>query len=205
MASIYLLNKPFHVLSQFKDNENRATLANYIKTPNIYPAGRLDYDSEGLILLTGDGKLQARIADPKFKLEKSYWVQVEGVISDSALSQLQAGVSLKDGITKPAKARRIAPPEIWPRTPPIRERKEQATSWLELSITEGKNRQVRRMTAEVGFPTLRLIRHRIGHWQLDNLAPGEYRQETIHLPTPKNGTTKRRAGNRKTPARKPRT
>lgn len=185
MATIYLFNKPFQVLSQFKDKENRATLADYIKEANIYPAGRLDYDSEGLMLLTGDGKLQARIADPKFKLEKSYWVQVEGEITQTALDQLAQGVTLNDGPTKPAKARIIAEPEIWPRNPPIRSRKNQNTSWIELSITEGRNRQVRRMTAEVGFPTLRLIRHRIGHWSIDSLAPGDYRSDTIHLPTPK--------------------
>lgn len=181
MASIYLLNKPFQVLSQFQDKEGRKTLSDYVSIPEIYPAGRLDYDSEGLLLLTGDGKLQARIAEPKFKLEKSYWVQVEGDITEEAVKQLQKGVVLKDGPTKPAKAKKIAPPKIWPRTPPIRERKDTPTSWLELTISEGKNRQVRRMTAHVGFPTLRLIRHRIGHWQLGDLMPGEYRKDVVHL------------------------
>lgn len=182
MSLVYLFNKPFRVLSQFTDNEQRDTLANFIDINNIYPAGRLDYDSEGLLLLTNDGKLQARIAEPKFKLEKSYWVQLEGDINDEALDRLQQGVQLKDGKTKPAKAKRINPPDVWPRNPPIRERKNQQTSWIELSITEGRNRQVRRMTAEVGFPTLRLIRFRIGQWNLDSLKPGEYRKETIHLP-----------------------
>lgn len=188
MSSIYLLNKPFQVLSQFTDDQGRSTLSDYISISKIYPAGRLDYDSEGLLLLTGDGKVQARIADPKFKLEKSYWVQVEGLITDSALDRLTQGVILKDGMTKPAKARRISPPNIWERIPPIRKRKDQSTSWIELCIKEGKNRQVRRMTAEVGYPTLRLIRHRIGHWQLDQLKPGEFREETIHLPQSKPST-----------------
>lgn len=182
MSTLYLLNKPFQVLSQFTDSEGRDTLANFIKTPKIYPAGRLDYDSEGLLILTGDGAAQARISDPKHKLPKTYWAQVEGSISDEAIKKLQQGVFLKDGKTKPAKAKRIKQPNIWPRTPPIRERANAPTSWLELSITEGKNRQVRRMTAEVGFPTLRLIRYSIGQWTLDNIAPGEHKTTEIHLP-----------------------
>ena len=190
MATIYLLNKPFQVLSQFTDSEQRSTLADFIDTPNIYPAGRLDYDSEGLIILTSDGAMQARIAEPKHKLSKTYWAQVEGIITPEALNQLQAGVTLKDGITRPAKASAIPPPNIWPRTPPIRERATQTTSWVELSITEGRNRQVRRMTAAVGFPTLRLIRTSIGPWSLDSLAPGEHKTLNVHLPAPKKLTKK---------------
>jgi len=182
MSTLYLLNKPFQVLSQFTDSEQRSTLADFIHTPSIYPAGRLDYDSEGLIILTGDGSMQARIADPKHKLSKTYWVQVEGEISSDAIQRLQTGVTLKDGLTRPAKANKIAEPEIWPRNPPIRHRANSITSWLELSISEGKNRQVRRMTAEVGFPTLRLIRASIGPWSLNGLQPGEHRTIDIHLP-----------------------
>jgi len=182
MPTLYLLNKPFQVLSQFTDTEGRNTLADFIKTPKIYPAGRLDYDSEGLIILTGDGAMQARIADPKHKLSKTYWVQVEGCITSKAIKQLQQGVQLKDGITKPAKAQKIDEPNIWPRNPPIRKRANAETSWIELSISEGRNRQVRRMTAEVGFPTLRLVRYRIGQWSLEGLAPGEHKTINIHLP-----------------------
>jgi 23S rRNA pseudouridine2457 synthase len=184
MSTLYLLNKPFQVLSQFTDSEDRSTLADYIKTPKIYPAGRLDYDSEGLLILTGDGAVQARISDPKHKLPKTYWVQVEGSITNEAIKQLQQGVVLKDGKTKPAKAKKIHEPKIWPRNPPIRERANAQTSWLELSITEGRNRQVRRMTAEVGFPTLRLVRYSIGQWSLDGLAPGEHKTAEINLPNP---------------------
>lgn len=182
MSTIYLLNKPFQVLSQFTDSEDRCTLANFIKTPKIYPAGRLDYDSEGLLILTGDGAVQARISDPKHKLPKTYWVQVEGIVTDLAIKQLQQGVTLKDGKTKPAKAKIINEPKIWERTPPIRKRANVHTSWIELSITEGKNRQVRRMTAEVGHPTLRLIRYSVGQWTLDDIAPGEHKTAEIHLP-----------------------
>ena len=181
MAIIYLLNKPFNVLSTFTDNEGRATLSEYIKKPNIYAAGRLDYDSEGLLILTDEGQLQHQLANPKFKLAKTYWVQVEGEISDEALDQLRTGVTLKDGATRPAQAKRIDSPEIWDRVPPIRERKSIPTSWIELKISEGRNRQVRRMTAAVGYPTLRLIRAAIGNWSLDNLQPGEWRTETVHL------------------------
>ncbi|MFT7372377.1 MAG: 23S rRNA pseudouridine2457 synthase [Oleiphilaceae bacterium] len=189
MSTLYLLNKPFQVLSQFTDSEGRNTLANFIKTPKIYPAGRLDYDSEGLLILTGDGAVQARISDPKHKLPKTYWVQVEGIITDTAVKQLQQGVRLKDGKTKPAKAKKIDKPDVWTRSPPIRERSKAPTSWLELSITEGRNRQVRRMTAEVGFPTLRLIRYSIGQWTLDGLSPGEHKTADIHLPKPSPSTT----------------
>lgn len=183
MSDIYLLNKPFNVLSTFTDPEGRATLAELISVPDIYAAGRLDYDSEGLLLLTSDGELQHRLANPKFKLEKSYWVQLEGEISEEALQHLRIGVELKDGKTRPAYAERLLSPELWQRTPPIRERKHQPTSWIELRITEGKNRQVRRMTAAVGFPTLRLVRVAIGPWRVDGLQPGQWRKEQVNLPT----------------------
>ncbi len=189
MAELLIFNKPFNVLSQFTDKEGRATLADFIPHKNFYPAGRLDFDSEGLMILVNDGELQARIADPRHKLPKTYWVQVEGEINEEALLRLQNGVALKDGPTKPAKARRISEPVIWEREPPVRERKSIPTSWLELIITEGRNRQVRRMTAAVGFPTLRLIRVAIGPWKLDNLAQGEIRFETVHLPGPKKNTS----------------
>ncbi len=183
MSNLLLLNKPFQVLSQFTDQDNRQTLKDYITDqPGFYVAGRLDYDSEGLLLLTNDGQLQHRITQPQFKMPKTYWVQVEGIIDNQALSQLQQGVELKDGKTKPAKASIIPEPNLWPRTPPIRERKNQPTSWFSLTLTEGKNRQVRRMTAHVGFPTLRLIRAQIGHLALGDLQPGEYRQTSLHLP-----------------------
>ena len=182
MSAIYLLNKPFQVLSQFTDKEQRQTLSNFISIPNIYPAGRLDYDSEGLIILTGDGNIQARIAEPKNKLSKTYWVQLEGRINSAAIEKLQKGILLSDGETLPAKARIIEEPKIWPRNPPIRHRDKDITSWIELSITEGRNRQVRRMTAHLGFPTLRLIRYGIGPWSIEGLAPGEHKIIDIHLP-----------------------
>jgi 23S rRNA pseudouridine2457 synthase len=172
---ILLFNKPFDVLCQFTDQQDRSTLADFIKQKNVYAAGRLDRDSEGLVLLTDDGALQHQITDPKNKMEKSYWVQIEGEITDDAIRQLQKGVQLKDGLTRPAKAKKITEPEIlWPRNPPIRERKNIPTSWVELSISEGRNRQVRRMTAATGFPTLRLIRHRIADWTIDNIDSGSY-------------------------------
>ena len=176
---IVLFNKPFNVLSQFTDRStaagSRQTLSDYIDIPDIYPAGRLDRDSEGLLILTDDGRLQAKISDPKHKLEKTYWVQVEGAPNDSDLMPLRQGVMLKDGACRPAKARCIAAPdELWPRTPPVRYRKTVADSWLEISIREGRNRQVRRMTAAIGFPTLRLIRAQVGLWSLDDLASGTY-------------------------------
>ena len=182
MSEIYLLNKPFNVLSSFTDPEGRDTLATCIKAPGVYAAGRLDYDSEGLLLLTADGALIQRIADPRFKLEKRYWAQLEGDIDEQALEQLRRGVTLKDGRTRPAFAQRLAEPQVWERNPPIRERKNQPTSWIELGISEGKNRQVRRMTAAVGFPTLRLIRVSIGPWHIDDLKPGQWRKEQINLP-----------------------
>ena len=176
---IILLNKPFNVLCQFTDSEGRANLSDYLEIPQVYAAGRLDFDSEGLVLLTNSGPLQHRIADPRAKLPKTYWVQVEGVPTPEAIRQLSAGVALRDGITKPARVALMEAPEIWPRTPPIRERRLIPTSWMCLTITEGKNRQVRRMTAAVGLPTLRLVRHAIGPWLLDGLAPGEWREATI--------------------------
>jgi 23S rRNA pseudouridine2457 synthase len=182
MAKIILLNKPFQVLSQFTDSEGRATLADYLSAPGFRVAGRLDYDSEGLLLLTDDGRLQQQIANPRHKQVKTYLVQVEGNITDQALGQLSNGLQLKDGPTLPARAKRVAPPQLWPRVPPVRERKSVADSWLELSIREGRNRQVRRMTAAVGFPTLRLVRVAIGQWRLENLLPGEYREATVNLP-----------------------
>ncbi len=185
MATLILLNKPFQVLCQFTDDQGRETLANYVTTPEVYPAGRLDYDSEGLVLLTGNGPLQHRIAAPSNKMPKTYWVQVEGEIHQAALDQLAGGVELKDGVTRPAQARRLQTPDVWPRTPPIRQRPNQPTSWLELTLTEGRNRQVRRMTAAVGFPTLRLIRVRIGSWSLEGLAPGDSTTIDVHLPVNK--------------------
>jgi 23S rRNA pseudouridine2457 synthase len=182
MATLILINKPFNVLSQFTDAEGRGTLADYLDIPGVYPAGRLDRDSEGLLLLTDDGKLQSWISSPGAKQPKHYWVQVEGEPEAAALQRLAAGVQLKDGMTAPAQARLIPPPPVWDRNPPIRYRAEQPTSWVELVIQEGRNRQVRRMTAAVGHPTLRLIRHRIGPWSLGELQPGEWRREVVHPP-----------------------
>jgi len=182
MSTLILFNKPYDVLSQFTDKKGRATLADFIIQSGVYAAGRLDYNSEGLLLLTDDGRLQHRIAHPNHKLEKTYWVQVEGAISDEALETLRKGVELNDGLTRPAKAQRIEEPSIWPRNPPVRYRAEIPTSWAEIKISEGRNRQVRRMTAAVGFPTLRLIRAAIGDWRLENLQPGEIKSIEIDAP-----------------------
>ncbi len=178
MSRLLLLNKPFGVLSQFTGGKEGAadTLSHLVDVPGVYPAGRLDKDSEGLLLLTDDGRLQARIAEPRHKMAKTYLVQVEGEAGDEQIDALRRGVCLKDGATRPAQARRVDPPVLWPRDPPVRYRKSVPDSWIELSITEGRNRQVRRMTAAVGLPTLRLVRWRIGEWSVDGLAPGEYRE-----------------------------
>lgn len=174
---LVLLNKPYRVLCQFTGGPERTTLAACVDLPGVYPAGRLDYDSEGLVLLTDDGRLQARISEPRHKLAKHYWVQVEGLAAGHQLEQLERGVSLRDGPARALSARLIAEPaDLWPRVPPIRERKLIPTCWLDLVIDEGRNRQVRRMTAAVGLPTLRLIRHRVGPWTLGTLAPGQSRR-----------------------------
>ncbi|KJS05791.1 MAG: pseudouridine synthase [Gammaproteobacteria bacterium BRH_c0] len=182
MATIIRFNKPYGVLSQFTAADGHPGLADYIRIKNVYPAGRLDHDSEGLLLLTDDGGLQARISSPRFKLAKTYWVQVEGSVTEEQLVRLRKGVELRDGLTKPAEAREIPEPSLWPRDPPVRFRKTVPTAWLELTIREGRNRQVRRMTAAAGLPTLRLIRVRIGDWQLDPLQPGELAIDQIRLP-----------------------
>lgn len=176
MTKLVLFNKPYDVLSQFTDGNGRKTLADYISVKNVYAAGRLDKDSEGLLLLTDNGKLQHEIASPDKKLAKRYWVQVEGEVSDKKINLLKKGVKLKDGMTKPAEVICIAEPDnLWLRNPPVRFRKTIPTQWLEIAIREGKNRQVRRMTAAVGHPTLRLIRYRVGAWSLEGLLPGESR------------------------------
>jgi len=178
--TVTLLNKPHGVLCQFSGDGSRPTLADFIAERDVYPAGRLDADSEGLVVLTADGALQARIASPRAKLPKTYWVQVEGTPDAAAVAALAAGVDLADGRTRPARVRAMSEPaELWPRDPPIRLRRAIPTAWLEMVLTEGRNRQVRRMTAAVGLPTLRLIRHAVGPWTLDGLAPGRSRQEAV--------------------------
>ena len=174
---LILFNKPFRVLSQFRDADGRATLGDYVDVPDVYPAGRLDYDSEGLILLTDDGKLQARISQPKARTRKTYLAQVEGAPTQEQLARLMRGVKLKDGVTKAVSARQIDEPTwLWDRDPPIRYRASIPDSWLEIVLTEGRNRQVRRMTAAVGLPTLRLVRYSVGDWTVDGLAPGEWKK-----------------------------
>jgi 23S rRNA pseudouridine2457 synthase len=183
MSRLILFNKPYGVLPQFTDKGTegspRPTLSQFIDVPGVYPAGRLDMDSEGLMLLTDDGRLQARIAEPKYKMPKAYLAQVEGAVTDEALMALRSGVRLKDGMTLPAEAERIADPELWPRDPPIRVRLSVPDSWFKLTLTEGRNRQVRRMTAAVGFPTLRLVRWSVGDWNLDGVALGEWREINV--------------------------
>lgn len=177
VVTTLVLNKPFGVLPKFTDAAGRPTLAGLVPHANVYPAGRLDLDSEGLLVLTSDGALQSRITHPRHHWRKSYWVQVEGMIDEQALERLRAGLVLNDGPTRPATAVRIdEPPDLWARDPPIRQRKSIPTSWIDLGIEEGRNRQVRRMTAAVGHPTLRLIRHRVGPWDLDGLRPGQFRE-----------------------------
>ncbi|GAA0211358.1 hypothetical protein GCM10009123_18160 [Kangiella japonica] len=183
MSQLVLFNKPFNTLCQFTGEPGDSTLADYIDIPKVYPAGRLDKDSEGLLLLTDDGQLQHQIANPKNKMAKTYWVQVEGAPTDDDLEPLRHGVTIQKYKTKPAKAEIMQAPSVWPRNPPVRERKNVPDTWLKLTIREGKNRQVRRMTAAIGFPTLRLIRAQIGPWSLDDLSPGEY--QVIEVESPK--------------------
>jgi 23S rRNA pseudouridine2457 synthase len=194
MERLFLFNKPYLVLCQFTDPEGRPTLADYISVKDVYAAGRLDYDSEGLLILTNSGRLQHYISDPSHKLPKTYWVQVEGIPSDDAINQLRRGILLNDGMTRPAQARLISEPVVWPRTPPIRQRKSIPTSWVELTISEGRNRQVRRMTAAIKHPTLRLIRYAIGEWNIEGLQPGEWLETT----TPDARTSNPRPGRKRT-------
>jgi len=180
MSELLLFNKPYNVLSQFTDLTNRPTLADFISQPGFYPAGRLDRDSEGLLLLTNDGQLTHQISHPKHKQKKTYWVQVEGEFNIDACHRLSSGITLSDGLTAPAAVQQIDEPTLWPRTTPVRYRKNIPTHWLAITIAEGRNRQVRRMTAAVGLPTLRLVRVKIGPWEIGDLQPGEFRTEQIH-------------------------
>ena len=179
MSRLILFNKPYGVLCQFRRTDDKPTLADFFTDPTLHPCGRLDHDSEGLLLLTDDGKLNSRITEPRYKLAKTYWAQVDNDIDEKALAQLRRGVSLNDGMTTPAQSRKLIEPILWPRNPPIRYRANIPTSWLELVISEGRNRQVRRMTAAVGFPTLRLVRVQIGNWALDGLMPGEWKEMRV--------------------------
>lgn len=179
MARLILFNKPYLVLCQFMDAEGRPTLADYIDAPDVYPAGRLDFDSEGLVALTDSGPLQHRICSPKHKLPKTYWVQVEGIPPKPALRQLLRGVLLRDGPARAVQVQLIEPPPVWPRVPPIRERRAIPTAWLAITLTEGRKRQVRRMLAAVGYPVLRLIRQAIGPWELGDLQPGQWREGEV--------------------------
>ena len=183
MAKLIIFNKPFQVLSQFTDDSGKKTLADYINVKSVYPAGRLDFDSEGLLLLTDNGLLQARISDPKYKLSKTYWVQVEGNASQAQCDELLTGVSLKDGMATALSCKLIPEPALWDRVPPIRVRKLIPDSWMEIVINEGRNRQVRRMTAAVNLPTLRLVRAKVGEWSVEGLKPGEYRTEDAVAPS----------------------
>lgn len=192
MSKLVLFNKPFNTLCQFTGETGDDTLANYVDIPNVYPAGRLDKDSEGLMLLTDDGQLQNQIASPKHKMEKTYWVQVEGAPEDSNLEPLRQGVLIQNYRTRPAKVRLLETPDVWPRNPPIRERKNIPTSWLEIIISEGKNRQVRRMTAAIGYPTLRLIRTQIGPWKLGELEVGHYSVQEVATAEPRSSRASKR-------------
>ena len=204
---LLLFNKPFGVLCQFSDSENRRTLADFVDVKGVYPAGRLDRDSEGLVLLTDDGSLQHQISHPAHKMAKTYWVQVEGNPDNGAIKSLCEGIQLKDGKTLPATARIIPEPKLWPRDPPIRHRANIPTSWLELTIQEGRNRQVRRMTAAIGHPTLRLVRTSIGPWSIESLAPGQWHE--THIPdnwrtiiSNKKSKSKQRPDSKRRPARR---